>query len=136
MGHLGSAHRGSPVASDARASFLSFAAWARGSGFPYPARGICVIGLRGVMSSFFADGARGGKSSPLVVFGAGGAGGLEFADFDFDIAPMVYLVDLDSDIVGLDSNVVDLISMLVGLGLIMVGLDPSVMMWNVGSRVD
>lgn len=46
------------------------------------------IGLRGVMSSFFPDGTRAGKSS---------LAGLMFAVFELDIAPMVYLAVLEAD---------------------------------------
>ena len=88
IGHLGSAHLGSPSALDTEVSSLHFVGWARGSGLPYPAKGIWVIGGRGVRSSFLAEGARAGNSSPV--------GGLGLAAFDLDIAPMVYVVGLDS----------------------------------------
>ena len=89
IGHLGSAHLGNPSALDTEVSSLHFVGWARGSGLPYPAKGICAIGGRGVRSSFLAEGARAGNSSPV-------AGGLGLAAFGFDIAPRVYVVGLDS----------------------------------------
>ena len=89
MGHLGSAHLGKPSALDMRESSLHLVSWARGSGLPYPARGICAIGGRGIRSSFLVDGARAGNSSPV-------AGDLGLAALDFDIAPMVYAVGLHS----------------------------------------